>query len=100
MTSEPTRLTGELNDLETARKHRELRSLLDRIHLFPVADEVIDDARGAFSVPVSVLQAVHAATARVILGEAGSLTFWTHDPGQAAAAVTVGLEVRGIKGEG
>lgn len=94
------RLSGQLNDLETARKHRELRSLLDRLHLFPVADEVIEAARAAFSVPVSALHAVHAATAKVILEETGPLAFWTHDPSQAAAAVTLGLDVRGVEGEG
>ncbi len=93
------RLARGLTDLETARKHRELRSLLDRMHLFPVGDEVIQAARGAFSVPVSALHAVHAATARVIFEEAGPIVFWTHDPSQAAAAVTVGLSVRGIGGE-
>ena len=93
------RLAGGLTDLETARKHRELRSLLDRMHLFPVCDEVIQAARGAFSVPVSALHAVHAATARVIFEEAGPLLFWTHDASQAAAAVTLGLEVRGVEGD-
>lgn len=93
------RLAGRLNDLETARKHRELRSLLDRMHLFPVADEVIEAAQGAFSIPLSALHALHAATARVIFEEAGPLAFWTHDTAQAAAAVTLGLVVRGIKGE-
>ena len=96
-TLERIRLAGELNDLELARKHRELSELLGRLHLFPVSDEVIHRARSPFSLPVRALHALHAATALLVLAEAKSLEFWTHDEAQAAAAITIGLEVRGLK---
>jgi hypothetical protein len=66
------------------------------VHLFPVSDEVIKKARSPFPIPVRALHALHAATAQVIQEEAGGLEFWTRDGAQAAAAVTLGLEVRGV----
>ena len=94
-----SRLAGQLDELEAARKHRELSTLFGRLHLFPVGDEVIDAARAPLALPVSSLHALHAATARQVLAESGSLHFWTHDRSQAAAAVTLGLEVRGVDAE-
>ena len=96
---ESVRLAGELTDLELARKHRELTGLLARLHLFPVADEVLERARSPFPLPVRVLHALHVATALQVLAEADSLEFWTHDEAHAAAAITAGLEVKGVTNE-
>lgn len=91
---------GELSDLELARKHRELTALLGRLHLFPVSDEVILRARASFPLSVRALHAVHVATALQVFAEVDSLEFWTHDEASAAAAITAGLEVRGIRNAG
>lgn len=97
---ESIRLAGELNDLELARKHRELSALLGRLHLFPVSDEVIQRARAPFPLPVKALHALHVSTALQVSAEVDSLEFWTHDEASAAAAITAGLEVRGIRSAG
>ena len=90
------RLSGALDDLETARLHRALTVTLARFHLFPVSDDVTRKARSPFPIPVRALHALHAATAQVVQEEAGPLEFWTRDAGQASAAVTLGLAVRGV----
>jgi hypothetical protein len=92
------RLAGTLTDLETAKLHRQVTQTLAKLHLFPVSDEVIHKARSPFPIPVRALHALHAATAEVVASEAGPLEFWTRDTAQAAAAVTLGLEVRGLDG--
>jgi hypothetical protein len=92
------RLAGTLSDMETAKLHRNVTQTLSKLHLFPVSDEVIHKARSPFPIPVRALHALHAATAEVIASETGPLEFWTRDTAQAAAAVTLGLEVRGLDG--
>lgn len=90
------RLSGAIDDLETAQIHRGLAEALSTVHLFPVSDEVIQKARSPFPIPVRALHALHAATAQVVQEDAGLLEFWTRDSAQAAAAVTLGLQVRGV----
>jgi hypothetical protein len=90
------RLTGALNDAETAKKTRELEGILSRAHLVPLSDDVVSLARATFPVSVRALDALHVATAQWLATETGPLQFWTHDGRQAIAATTRGLDVRGI----
>jgi len=85
------RLLGDLDDGETAAKRKELTDMLARLDLAPVDRVVIDRARSPFAVNVRALDAIHVATAEVLLAEAGgeSLEFWTHDERQATAAQCV-----------
>ena len=92
------RLAGAVDDLETAELYRELTGTLAKLHLFPVSDEVIRLARSPFPIPVRALHSLHAATAQLIHEDTGPLEFWTRDSAQAAAAVTLGLEVHGVSG--
>jgi predicted nucleic acid-binding protein len=91
------RLLGNLDDAETARKRKELTDLLAMLDLVPIDGNVIDRAKGSFAVNVRALDAIHVATAEVLLQEAQGepLEFWTHDSRQATAALSRGLNVRG-----
>ena len=91
------RLLGNLDDMETAVKRKELTDLLAMLDLAPIDGAVIRRARSSFSVNVRALDALHVATAEVLVEAAGeSLEFWTHDARQATAALSRGLTVRGI----
>jgi predicted nucleic acid-binding protein len=94
------RLQGQLTDSETARKRKELTQLLTMLDLVPVGAEVIDRAKSSFAVSVRTLDAVHVATAEILLSEADgeAVDFWTHDDRQGTAALSRGLTVRGIRG--
>jgi uncharacterized protein len=91
------RLLGQLDDATTAVKRKELGDLLAALDLAPVDHDVIDRAKGSFSVNVRALDALHVATAEILAVEAGGepVEFWTHDERQALAALSRGLTVRG-----
>ncbi len=89
----------KLGDLELAHKTRELLGLTRAMHLFPVSEQVLRLARASFPIAVRTLDALHVATAQVVLAEAPDLELWTHDPLLGAAAMTRGLQVRGLPGE-
>jgi uncharacterized protein len=89
------RLTGHLDDAETARKHKELGGLLARMHLLTVSSDVVRLARATFPISVRALDALHVASGQVLQAKVGALEFWTHDSRQAQAALSRGLEVRG-----
>lgn len=93
-----SRLVGHLNDTETAIKRKELTDLLAMIDLAPVQGGVIDRAKRSFAVNVRALDAIHVATAEMLLAEASGepIEFWTHDDRQATAALSRGLTVRGV----
>lgn len=90
------RLLGHLDDGETAVKRKELADLLARLDLVGIDRAVIDRAKAAFAVNVRSLDAIHVATAEVLVGEGVSLEFWTHDERQRLAALSRGLNVLGI----
>jgi uncharacterized protein len=92
------RLLGTLNDLQTATKRKELVDLLARLDLAAIDEAVVSRAKSAFAVNVRALDAIHVATAEVLVEEAGGepLEFWTHDERQASAALSRGLTVRGL----
>jgi predicted nucleic acid-binding protein len=92
------RLLGKLDDVETARKRKELSDLLAMLDLVPIDGAVIQRARSSFAVNVRALDAIHVATAEVLQTEAAAepLEFWTHDTRQATAALSRGLDVRGV----
>ena len=96
------RLLGNLDDSETAIKRKELADLLAMLHLAPIDAIVIDRAKGSFAVNVRALDAIHVATAEMLIGEADNepLEFWTHDHRQAIAALSRGLTVRGTDAGG
>ena len=89
------RLRGFLSDAETARKSKELHSLLAKLHLVPVSDAIVRLARSTFPVNVRALDALHVATAQLLVEQVGALEFWTHDARQSDAALSRGLDVRG-----
>ena len=95
------RLLGDLDDRQTAVKRKELADLLAMMDLAPVDGLVIGRARSSFAVNVRALDAVHVATAEVLIAEAAGepVEFWTHDERQATAALSRGLTVRGTKAE-
>jgi predicted nucleic acid-binding protein len=92
------RLLGSLDDSQTAIKRKELGELLAMLDLVPIDAMVIERARSSFAVNVRALDALHVATAEVLVAEASGepLEFWTHDQRQAIAAMSRGLTVRGI----
>ena len=92
------RLLGDLDDTETAVKRKELTDLLAMLDLAAVDDAVIERAKSSFSVNVRALDAIHVATAEVLVVEGAGepLEFWTHDDRQAAAALSRGLTLRGL----
>ena len=92
------RMLGNLTDVETAMKRKELKELLAMLDLLTIDRAVIERAKSPFAVNVRALDAIHVATAEVLVLEAVAdpLEFWTHDGRQAAAALSRGLEVRGI----
>jgi hypothetical protein len=91
------RLLGNLDDIQTATKRKELTDLLAMLDLVPVDGTVIDRAKSSFAVNLRALDAIHVATAEVLASEAEGepLEFWTHDERQATAALSRGLTVRG-----
>jgi uncharacterized protein len=92
------RLTGLLDDSEVAIKRSELGNVLAMMDLVGIGDDVIGRARASFAVSLRALDAIHVATAEILLAEGGgeALEFWTHDERQAVAAVSRGLNVHGI----
>jgi predicted nucleic acid-binding protein len=92
------RLMGNLDDAQTAVKRKELTDLLAMLDLAAIDTAVVERAKSPFAVNVRALDAVHVATAEVLVGEAGGerLEFWTHDERQATAALSRGLTVRGM----
>jgi predicted nucleic acid-binding protein len=92
------RLLGHLDDTETAIKRKELVELLGMLDLVPIDASVIERAKSSFAVNVRALDAIHVATAEVLVAEAQGepLEFWTHDSRQATAALSRGLTVRGV----
>jgi predicted nucleic acid-binding protein len=91
------RLLGRLNDADTALKRKELTDLLSMLDLLAIDRAIVDRAKSPFAVNVRALDAIHVATAEVLVAEAegAALEFWTHDERQAAAALSRGLDVRG-----
>jgi hypothetical protein len=91
------RLLGNLDDIQTATKRKDLTDFLAMLDLVPVDGAVIDRAKSSFAVNLRALDAIHVATAEVLASEAGGepLEFWTHDERQATAALSRGLTVRG-----
>jgi predicted nucleic acid-binding protein len=94
------RLLGNLDDVETAAKRKELTDLLAMLDLAPIDRAVLDRAKSAFAVNVRVLDAIHVATAEILAAEAAgeTLEFWTHDDRQGTAALSRGLTVHGAQG--
>ena len=91
------RLLGRLDDAETAIKRKELTDLLRMLDLASVDGEVIDRAKSSFAVNLRALDAIHVATAEILIAAAGEpLEFWTHDERQATAALSRGLSVHGV----
>jgi predicted nucleic acid-binding protein len=93
------RLLGTLDDRQTALKRKELTDLLAMIDLAPVDRMVIDLAKRSFAVNVRALDAIHVATAELLVAEAEGeiLEFWTHDDRQTTAALSRGLTVFGTE---
>ncbi|HKY37112.1 MAG TPA: PIN domain-containing protein [Polyangiaceae bacterium] len=91
------RLLGNLDDARTALKRKELTDLLAMLDIVSIDGAVVARARSPFAVNVRALDAIHVATAEVVLAEAHGepLEFWTHDGRQAIAALSRGLAVRG-----
>ena len=91
------RLLGHLDDVQTAIKRKELIDLLAMLDLAPVDGLVIDRAKGSFAINLRALDAIHVATAEILMAEAAGegLEFWTHDERQATAALSRGFRVRG-----
>ena len=92
------RLLGRLNDDEAARKRKELGDFLGMLDLASIDTAVIAKARSPFGINVRALDAIHVATAEILITEAGAepLEFWTHDERQASAALSRGLTVKGV----
>jgi uncharacterized protein len=92
------RLIGNLDDVQTAVKRKELTDLLAMLDPAAIDAPVIERAKSPFAVNVRALDAVHVATAEVLAGESGGgrLEFWTHDERRATAALSRGLTVRGV----
>lgn len=91
------RLLGNLDDVQTAAKRKELTDLIAMLDLAPIDRAVIDRAKSAFPVNVRALDAIHVATAEILATEAAGETFefWTHDDRQGTAALSRGLTVQG-----
>jgi len=91
------RLLGNLDDVATAAKRKQLSDLLATFDLAPIDHAVIDRAKAPFAVTVRSLDAIHVATAEILAAATDEpLEFWTHDDRQATAALSRGLTVRGV----
>jgi predicted nucleic acid-binding protein len=89
------RVRGGLEGPELAGTMEALRLLLVRIHEVGISAAVLDRAAASFPTVVSVLDAIHIATALLWIEEQSEpLLFVTHDFEQAIAARTCGLEVK------
>jgi hypothetical protein len=83
--------------LQTAVKRKELADLVARLDLSPIDRPVIERAKSSFAVNVRALDAIHVATAEVLAEDSGlDVEFWTHDDRQRIAALSRGLNVRGV----
>ncbi|GAB4114662.1 MAG: type II toxin-antitoxin system VapC family toxin [Acidobacteriota bacterium] len=96
---ERERLLGRLTDREAAVKRKEATEILAMLDLVALDDPVMERAKTPFGVNVRTLDALHVATAEVLVAESGGepLEFWTHDERQAVAALSRGLNVLGIE---
>ena len=91
------RFAGTLDDRLSAAKRKELTELLAMLDLWRIDQPVVDRASGSFAVPLRSLDAIHVATAELLVAaaEGEPLEFWTHDERQAIAAQSQGLNVFG-----
>lgn len=95
---ERVRLLGQISDEIAEERRTELFAFLDRLDLVPIDRLVIARAGAPFPVQVRSLDALHVATAELLISESDGalLEFWTHDQRQALAAQSRGLTVRGV----
>jgi hypothetical protein len=97
---ERRRIAGTIEPSSASLLRKYAEQFLAPLHLFPLANEMIECAEAPFSVAVNGLDAIHVATAEVVARDTdGTLLFWTLDPRRAAAAAARGLAVRGPTAE-
>ncbi len=88
------RLTNRLTLEDYSEKMKEAALLFRNMNLIPVNELVVERAKGAFSVPIKSLDAIHVASAAWIReAHETELVFCTRDHQQALAATALGFNV-------
>lgn len=91
------RVVARIDDETVARLYAESRSLLASLSIVELTEQVSKRAGDAFPIAVRALDAVHVASAEILLAAGEAMEFWTHDERLAIAAKSRGLSVFGAK---
>lgn len=90
------RLDGEMPDREIGRRRATLVKLLEGMELARINRTVLDRAAEPFATRVRTLDALHLATALLVVARDARTRFATHDDELAVAAEAMGLHVIGV----
>lgn len=89
------RLTGAIDDRELARRRATAIEILSGFELVRINRTVLDRAAAPFPTLARTLDALHLASALLVLDREAALRFATHDEDLAIAARALGMRVIG-----
>ncbi len=89
------RMGGDMDDRELARRRASAIEILSGFEMIRVNRAVLDRAADPFPTLIRTLDAIHLASASLLLEREPSLKLATHDDDLAVAARAVGLKVIG-----
>ena len=89
------RLTGALDDRQTAKTHRLLVRLLEGLHIIEVTPAIIDRASQSYPTVVGTLDALHLASALEWRSTRADLFLLTDDSQMETCALALGINMWG-----
>jgi len=89
------RLTGALDDRQTAETHRLLARLLEGLHIIEITPAILDRASQSYPTVVGTLDALHLASALEWRSTRTDLFLLTDDSQMATCALALGINLWG-----
>ena len=92
---ERCRLTGALDDRQTAETHRLLVRLLESLHIIEITPAILDRASQSYPTVVGTLDALHLASALEWRSTRADLFLLTDDSQMETCALALGINMWG-----
>ena len=92
---ERCRLTGALDDRQTAETHRLLVRLLESLHIIEITPAILDRASQSYPTVVGTLDALHLASALEWRSTRADLFLLTDDSQMETCALALGINLWG-----